>query len=78
MKKTIFIIMILSMTFSMTGLAQAGSYDNNPVGQPISDYKPRGPSPTIKEPPPPPRNPNPQNDPDVQAGWDRHQAQYNS
>jgi hypothetical protein len=69
---------VLSVAFNMAGLAQAGSWDNDPTGQPISDYKPSGPSPTIKEPPPPPRDPNPTNDPDVQAGWDKHQAEYGS
>jgi len=38
----------------------------SPVGQPISDYKPSGPSLTITEPPSPVKSYNPQNDPDVQ------------
>ena len=67
--------MVLSMGFFMTNLAEAGSWDNDPSGQPISDYKPSGPSPTTTPPPPPaPTLYNPNNDPDVQAGWDRNQA----
>jgi len=69
--------MVLSIMFCMTGPAEAGSYENSPVGQPITDYKPSGPSPTTTPPPPPPKPYNPQNDPDVQAGWDAHQAKYN-
>jgi len=48
----------------------------SPVGQPISDYKPRGPSVRAKEPPPPQRNYNPQNDPDVRRGYQQHQKQH--
>jgi len=67
--------MVLLMTFCMAGLAEAGSWDNDPTGQPVSDYKPSGPSPTSPPPPPPaPTLYNPNNDPAVQAGWDRNQA----
>lgn len=50
----------------------------DPTGDPVSDYKPSGPSPTSEEPPSPVNKNNPQNDPDVQAGYDAHQAEYNS
>ncbi len=45
----------------------------SPVGQPISDYKPTGPSVNAKEPPSPTKPYNPQNDPHVQRGWDDNQ-----
>jgi len=48
----------------------------SPVGQPVSNYKPTGPSVRAKEPPPPPRNYNPQNDPNVKRGYEKHQKQY--
>ena len=48
----------------------------SPVNQPTSDYKPKGPSVHAKEPPSPPRNYNPQNDPDVKRGYEKHQKQY--
>jgi len=48
----------------------------SPVGQAVSDYKPSGPSPTSSEPPSPVNRNNPQNDPQVQAGYDDHQSQY--
>lgn len=48
----------------------------SPVGQPVTDYKPSGPSVNPKEPPPPPRDPNPTGDPDVQRGYDQHQKEY--
>ena len=51
---------------------------SSPVGEPVSWYKPSGPSPTITEPPSPVDSNNPQNDPDVQAGYDAHQDWYNS
>lgn len=54
------------------------STKESPVGQPISDYKPEGPSSAISEVPSPVNKNNPQNDPDVQRGYDEHQAQYNS
>jgi len=47
----------------------------SPVGQPVSDYKPRGPSVHAKE-PPVPRNYNPQNDPDVRRGYQKHQREH--
>jgi hypothetical protein len=47
----------------------------SPVGQPVSDYKPKGPSVRAKE-PPKPRNYNPQNDPAVQKGYDQHQKAH--
>ncbi len=50
----------------------------DPTGDPVSDYKPSGPSPTSEEPPSPVNRNNPQNDPYVQAGYDAHQAEYNS
>ena len=48
----------------------------SPVGQPISDYKPKGPSVSYGEPPSPIDRNNPQNDPDVQKGFDEHQDWY--
>ncbi|MDD2903387.1 MAG: hypothetical protein PHU44_13225 [Syntrophales bacterium] len=48
----------------------------SPVGQPISDYKPKGPSVHAKEPPKPARNLNPQNDPQVQKGYNKHQKAH--
>lgn len=48
----------------------------SPVGQPVTDYKPAGPSVKPKEPPPPQRSYNPQNDPDVQRGYEKHQRQH--
>jgi hypothetical protein len=48
----------------------------SPVGQPISEYKPKGPSVHAKEPPKPQRNYNPQNDPDVKRGYEKHQKQH--
>ncbi len=50
----------------------------DPTGDPVSDYKPSGPSVNAEEPPSPVNRNNPQNDPDVQAGYDAHQAQYNA
>ena len=50
----------------------------SPVGQPVSDYKPSGGSLTVTEPPSPRSSYNPNNDPDVQAGYDAHQSQYNN
>jgi hypothetical protein len=47
----------------------------SPVGQPVSQYKPAGPSVHAKE-PPVPRNYNPQNDPNVQRGYDQHQREH--
>jgi hypothetical protein len=47
----------------------------SPVGQPVRDYKPAGPSVHPKE-VPAPRSYNPRNDPDVQRGYDRHQKQH--
>ena len=49
----------------------------SPVGQPISDYKPKPKTLSTSEPPPPSiKSYNPKNDPDVQKGWDDHQTQY--
>lgn len=48
----------------------------SPLGEPTTWYKPTGPSPTIKESPSPIDKNNPQNDPDVQAGYDAHQKWY--
>lgn len=51
----------------------------DPSGDLVSDYKPSGPSPTSEEPPTPVVNRNnPNNDPDVQAGFDAHQKEYNA
>lgn len=47
----------------------------SPVGQPVSDYKPKGPSVHAKE-PPVPKNYNPRNDPAVQKGYDQHQKAH--
>jgi len=47
----------------------------SPVGQPISDYKPKGPSVHAKE-PPAPKSYNPKNDPAVQKGYDKHQKAH--
>lgn len=47
----------------------------SPVGQPVSDYKPTGPSVKPKE-PPVPKSYNPQNDPDVKRGYEQHQKQH--
>lgn len=50
----------------------------SPVGQPISDYKPR-PTTLNTTPPPSPRpqnNYNPNNDPDVKRGYENHQKKY--
>ena len=48
----------------------------SPVGQPIQEYKPKGPSVKAKEPPPPKKPYNPQNDPHVKKGWDNHQKKH--
>lgn len=48
----------------------------SPVGQPVHEYKPKGPSVKAKEPPPPSKPYNPQNDPKVQEGWDKHQKKH--
>ena len=48
----------------------------DPSGEPVEWYKPSGPSPTAEEPPSPVDRNNPQNDPDVQKGFDDHQARY--
>jgi len=48
----------------------------DPSGDPVEEYKPSGPSPTIEEPPSPVDKNNPQNDPDVQKGYDAHQKWY--
>jgi hypothetical protein len=48
----------------------------SPVGQPVSEYKPTGPSVHAKEPPAPPRNYNPQNDPAVKQGYEQHQKAH--
>lgn len=48
----------------------------SPVGQPVSDYKPTGPSVRAKEPPPPSRSYNPQNDPRVEKGYKDHQKAH--
>jgi hypothetical protein len=47
----------------------------SPVGQPVSDYKPKGPSVRAKE-PPAPRSYNPQNDPAVKKGYEQHQKAH--
>ncbi len=47
----------------------------SPVGQPVSDYKPRGPS-VHAAAPPVPKNYNPRNDPAVQKGYDQHQKAH--
>lgn len=47
----------------------------SPVGQPTSAYKPKGPSVHAKE-PPLPRNYNPQNDPAVKRGYEKHQKEH--
>jgi len=47
----------------------------SPVGQPVSEYKPQGPSVHAKE-PPVPKNYNPQNDPAVQKGYEQHQKEH--
>jgi hypothetical protein len=47
----------------------------SPVGQPVSDYKPKGPSVHAKE-PPVPKSYNPQNDPAVQKGYDQNQKAH--
>ena len=47
----------------------------SPVGQPVSDYKPKGPSVHVKE-PPAPKSYNPQNDPDVKRGYEQHQKAH--
>ena len=47
----------------------------SPVGQPVSDYKPTGPSVHAKE-PPVPRSYNPQNDPYVKRGYEKHQKEH--
>jgi hypothetical protein len=44
----------------------------SPVGQPVREYKPSGPSVKPKE-VPAPRSYNPRNDPDVQRGYDQPQ-----
>jgi hypothetical protein len=48
----------------------------SPVGQPVSDYKPQPSGGTYAEPPSPVNRNNPQNDPDVQRGFDDHQKEY--
>ena len=50
----------------------------SPVGQPVSDYKPTGPSVNASEPPSPVDRNNPTGDPDVQAGYDTHQKWHYS
>jgi hypothetical protein len=47
----------------------------SPVGQPISDYKPKGPSVHAKE-IPAPKPYNPQNDPAVKKGYEQHQKAH--
>lgn len=47
----------------------------SPVGQPVSDYKPKGPSVHAKE-PPAPKSYNPQNDPAVKKGYEQHQKAH--
>lgn len=47
----------------------------SPVGQPVSDYKPKGPSVHAKE-PPAPKPYNPQNDPAVKKGYEQHQKAH--
>ena len=47
----------------------------SPVGQPVSDYKPKGPSVHAKE-PPAPKTYNPQNDPAVKKGYEQHQKAH--
>ena len=48
----------------------------SPVGQPVHEYKPKGPSVKAKPPPPPKKSYNPQNDPQVKKGWDKHQKKH--
>ncbi len=68
-------MMMLGVVF-VFGLAPVAAKES-PVGQTISSYKPSGPSPTVKKEPPSPVNKNnPQNDPEVQAGYDDHQTWY--
>ena len=47
----------------------------SPVGQPASDYKPKGPSVHAKE-VPAPKSYNPQNDPAVKKGYEQHQKAH--
>jgi hypothetical protein len=47
----------------------------SPVGQPVSEYKPKGPSVHAKE-PPVPKNYNPQDDPAVKKGYEQHQKEH--
>ena len=48
----------------------------SPVGQAVSDYKPKGPSVHAKEPPAPQKSYNPQNDPNVKKGYEKHQREH--
>ncbi len=48
----------------------------SPVGQPVSAYKPTGPSVHPKPVPSPVNKNNPRNDPQVQKGFDAHQQAH--
>jgi hypothetical protein len=52
------------------------SAKSSPVGQPVSDYKPTGPSSSNHEPPAPVDRKNPRNDPDVRRGYEQHQKEH--
>lgn len=49
---------------------QSTTTKKSPAGLRADEFKPKGPSVKPKAPPPPPRNLNPRNDPDVQKGID--------
>lgn len=49
---------------------------SSPVGQPVTNYKPTGPSVNAKPVPSPVNKNNPRNDPYVQKGFDKHQKAH--